>query len=53
MNTCPCTLTKALDEADDTSPAPLSWHFHGAENTNAVYKIGRNSLMAEEWVLTG
>lgn len=30
MNTPPVfTLTEALDEADDTSPAPFCWHFHG------------------------
>ena len=32
MNTHPCMLTKAFDEADDTSPAPFSWHFHGADS---------------------
>lgn len=37
MQTCthimphPFVLTKALDEADDTSPAPFSWHFHGVQ----------------------
>lgn len=31
----PCVLTEALDEADDTSPAPSSWHFHGAGSQTA------------------
>lgn len=26
-------LTEAFDEADDTGPAPLSWHLHG-ENSH-------------------
>lgn len=26
------TLTKTLDEADDTCPAPFSWHFHGVNS---------------------
>lgn len=40
----PCTLTEALDEADDTSPAPFSWHFHGAvtqRDEDTVDKMGR------------
>lgn len=28
----PCMLTEALDETDDTSPAPFSWHFHCVNN---------------------
>lgn len=31
-NTHPRVLTEALDEADDTSPAPFSWHFHGVNS---------------------
>lgn len=30
--THPCVLTEAFDEADDTSPAPFSWHFHGVNS---------------------
>lgn len=40
MNTHPCTLTKTLDEADDTSPAPFGWHFHGAESQKDMDTAG-------------
>lgn len=32
MNAQAFTLTKALDEADHTSPAPFRWHLHGADS---------------------
>lgn len=28
----PCMLTEALDETDDTSSTPFSWHFHGVNS---------------------
>lgn len=31
----PCLLTEAFDEADDTGPAPLSWHLHGVDSQRA------------------
>lgn len=31
-NTQACRLTEALDEADDTSPAPFGWHLHCVTN---------------------
>lgn len=52
MNTHPCTLTKALDEADDTSPAPFSWHFHGAVSQTDMDTAGgmeKNGGTEEEW----
>lgn len=31
-------LTEAFDEADDTGPAPLSWHLHGVNSKTQRYQ---------------